>query len=411
MLRLAYLTNEYPAPSHTFIRREIVAVEGIVGEAVLRFAVRPAAAPLVAPADREEFARTDYLLGRRPGRLPGAAASLRLAGDVLLTLLRRPLCFAGALRAAIRLSRGANRGVAAHLAYLAQACALGRRARAAGVDHLHVHFASNPAAIALLCERLGGPRWSLTVHGPEEFDDPPGFRLAEKIAAARFVVGVSAFTADALRRVARPEDAGKIQVIPCGLDAAFLDAPPTPVPPEQRLVCVGRLSARKRQALLVRALARAVARGFPDARLTLIGDGPERAAVEREIAASNLAGHVDLAGWQDERGVRAALDGARCFVLPSSAEGLPVAIMEALALGRPVIATDVAGIPELVEEGVSGWLIPVDDEDALAEAIEQGFTMAPAHLTEMGEVGRRRVHERHDARRSAAALVGLIGRE
>ena len=409
-MRLAYLTNEYPAPSHTFIRREIAAVEAAAGAPVVRFAVRPSSAPLATQADREERSRTHYLLGGRSGRFPGAAAALALAMDVLITLMRRPLRVAKALRSALRLSRGANRGVLTHLGYCVQACALARRARAAGTDHIHVHFASNPAAVALLCERLGGPPWSLTVHGPEEFDDPVGHRLAEKIAAARFVVGVSAFTAEALRRVAHPADAGKVHVVPCGLDADFLGATPTPVPPERRLVCVGRLSGRKRQALLVRALRRVVARGFDDARLTLIGDGPERAAIEREIAASNLGGHVDLAGWRGEGEVRAALCAARCFVLPSSAEGLPVAIMEALALGRPVIATRVAGIPELVEDGVSGWLVPVDDEEALADAIEQAFTATPSRLADMGAAGRRRVLVRHDARRSAAAVLELIRR-
>lgn len=406
-LRLAYLINEYPAPSHTFVRREVAAVEALLGVPVLRFAVRPSAAPLVSPADRDEFCQTHYLLATRPGKAPSAAGTLSLPWHVLLTLLVRPLCLTRALIAARRLRRGANRGWVTHLAYLAQACVLARRMRAARVDHLHVHFGTNPAAIALLCERLGGPAWSLTVHGPEEFDDPKGFRLREKLVAARFIVGVSAFTGDALRRIARPQDAAKVHVVPCGLDDSFLAVAPTPLPTERRLVCVGRLTARKRQVLLVRAFGRVVAKGFSDARLTLIGDGPLRTDVEREVAALGLAAHVQLAGWQDERQVRDALCAAQCFVLPSSAEGLPVAIMEAFALGRPVIATRVAGIPELVEEGVSGWLVPPDDLDALTTAMEEAFALRVDRLAEMGAAGRRRVVERHDVRRSAEAIVAL----
>jgi colanic acid/amylovoran biosynthesis glycosyltransferase len=398
-VRLAYLINDYPSPSVTFIRREIVAVESLAGTPVARFAVRRSPQPLVTGADHSEAAKTRYLFD-------GGAA--RLALHALATLLRQPLRFAAAGTAAVRLSRGANRGLVTHLAYLAQACVLRAWTRAERITHLHVHFASNPAAIALLCRRLGGPPWSLTVHGPEEFEDPAGYRLREKTADATFVAGISEYTAAALREVARPEDAAKIHVVRCGVDDTFLREIPSPVPAGPHLVCVGRLSERKRQVLLLRAVARVIERGRRDLRLTLIGDGPMRADVEREIASLGLAAHVNLMGWQDEFHVREAIRAARAFVLPSSSEGLPVAIMEAFALGRPVITTPVAGIPELVEVGVSGWLVPVDDADALSRAIEEALSLSSEKLAEMAASGRRRVIEQHDVLKSAEALLAHL---
>jgi colanic acid/amylovoran biosynthesis glycosyltransferase len=396
-LRLGYLVNDYPSPSVTFIRREIVAIESL-GCPVLRFAVRPSAASLVTPADVREAGKTRYLL---------AGGALGLLRNTLAAALRHPARFALAVVATIQLSRGANRGVVTHLAYLAQACVLLAWTRAAGITHLHVHFASNPAAIALLCRRLGGPRWSLTVHGPEEFEDPAGHRLREKIAEASFVAAISSFTARSLSDLVHPQDRDKIHIVRCGVDEQFLHETPTPIPTEPSLVCVGRLSERKRQILLLRAVARVVSHGI-NLRLTLIGDGPTRGQVEREIETLKLADHVNVLGWRSEQQVREAIRAARAFVLPSSSEGLPVALMEALVLGRLVITTPVAGVPELVEDGVSGWLVPVDDVDALAQAIEKVLATPPAVLEKMADAGRRKVIDLHNVTRSAQTLLRLF---
>jgi len=159
--------------------------------------------------------------------------------------------------------------------------------------------------------------------------------------------------------------------------------------------------------LLLEAIAQA-APGLPGLHLTLIGDGPLRPQIEARIAELGLAAQVTLAGWQAEDGVRAALSQARALILPSFAEGLPVVIMEAMAAGRPVIATAIAGIPELLTPE-TGWLVPAGDAGALATAIAQLARIAPADLDRMGEAARLRVMDRHNIDDQAARLMQLIG--
>src|SRR5439155_26884638 len=206
------------------------------------------------------------------------------------------------------------------------------------------------------------------VHGPEEFDHPEALALDEKIEHAAFVVAVSSFGRSQLYRWCPPAQWGKIRVVHCGVDASFLGGDPVPVPDVPRVVCVGRLAEQKGQILLLRALAVLAAEGIT-CELVLAGDGPLRPAIEAETARLRLAGCVRITGWLDGAAVRREIESARGLVLPSFAEGLPVVLMEALALGRPVVSTFVAGIPELVRDGVHGWLVPAGDVDALAGAV------------------------------------------
>lgn len=395
-LRIGYLVNAYPATSHSFIRREIRALEDL-GARVVRYSVRPAV-DLVSAEDRDEQARTRVVLG-------AGAAGLLLA--TLRAAALRPLRFARALASALRLGWASHRGVARHLAYLAEACVLAGWTRRDGVEHLHAHFGTNPATVALLCRLLGGPPYSFTVHGPEEFDKPEALGMAEKIRNAAFVIAVSSFGRSQLWRWARHDDWDKVKVVRCGLGRDLIEARATPAPAAPRLLCVARLSEQKGHLLLLEAAARLAAEGrrFD---LVLAGDGPLRGAIERLIRRHGLEKHVSITGWLSGERVREELVAARALVQPSFAEGLPVVLMEALALGRPVVTTYVAGIPELVEPGVSGWLVPAGAVDELAAAMREALEAAPARLDEMGRAGRRRVAERHDAAREAAVLATLF---
>jgi glycosyltransferase involved in cell wall biosynthesis len=394
--RVAYLVNRYPAVSHTFIRREIEGLEA-AGLEVLRYSVRGAEpGELVDPQDLRERERTAVLLD-------AGAPALALAA--LGAALGRPARFLRALALALRIGSRSPRGRLRHLAYLVEACLLRRVLAREGAAHLHAHFGTNPATVALLCRLLGGPPYSLTAHGPEEFDRPEALALPAKIRHAAFVVGISEFGRSQLRRWAEPRDWPKLHVVRCGVDSAFL-APSDP-PAAPRAVCVGRLCVDKAQNLLVEAAARLAAedRQF---ELVLVGDGDLRPLVEERIRSLGLEGRVQLRGWLGGEGVRAEIRAARCLVLPSLAEGLPVVLMEALALGRPVISTTVAGIPELVEPGRNGWLVPPGSVDALAAALREALEMPPGRLAELGRAGSARVAERHDARREAARLAGLL---
>lgn len=392
-----YLVNQYPKLSHSFIRREIRAVEA-AGICVRRASIRRPPEDLLNAAEQEEALRTRTVLDLGVGGL--AAALVRV-------VLARPLAFGRALAAAIGLGWRSERGLPRHLAYLAEACVLLGWCREWGVQHVHAHFGTNATAAALLLQRLGGPPFSFTVHGPEEFDRPEAIGLSRKLRAADFSVAVSHFGRSQLSRWCPAVDAERIHVVRCGVDAAFLEAEPTPLPGTPRLICVGRLCPEKRQLDLVDAAARLAERSSPF-ELVFVGDGPCRTALEQRISRRGLGGQVRLLGARPEKDVVQEMRAARVLVLPSCAEGLPVVLMEALALGRPVITTHVAGIPELVIDGVCGWLVPSGDTDALVEALERALATSPDDLASMGQAGAARVRELHDASRQGRRLAELF---
>ncbi|NUR46397.1 MAG: glycosyltransferase [Sphingomonas sp.] len=398
-MRLAYLCNLYPAVSHSFVRREIEAVERANHE-VHRFSVRPPRSELKDPADRREAQRTEVVLGQGVFRLVVAAVVL---------LVARPVRTVHAIAAAARLSGPGLRGKVRHTAYWLEAAWLVRRLDRLGVEHLHAHFGTNPAAVATIVRAWGGPPFSFTVHGPDEFDAPTALSLRRKIEAASFVAAISSYGRSQLMRWSTPEHWTKIGIVRCGVDDDFLNASAKPVPAKStEFVCVARLSAQKGLPLLIVACERLRAQGEKFS-LTIIGDGEMRDEIKAEIARRKLGKVVKLAGICTSSEIRDHVERCRAFVLPSFAEGLPVVIMEALALGRPVITTAVAGIPELVDNSC-GWLIPAGSEDALVEAMEAALRAPAKELWAKGAVGRERVRKFHDAGENSRLLVEAIAR-
>jgi colanic acid/amylovoran biosynthesis glycosyltransferase len=396
-MQIAYLTPIYPLPSQTFIRREIAALEA-QGLTVHRFALRRFTGELAEPADTVEQDRTCAILDAGAWGLFKASV-----GEAI----RRPMRFGAAVAAAVRLGQRSERGLIRHLIYLAEACWLRRRLARCGAQHLHAHFGSNSADIALLSHLLGGPSYSITIHGPEDFDAPRSLSLREKVHRATFVAAVSEFTRSQLYRWCAPNDWPKIHVIRCGLDAMFLRRESVPLPEKPRLVNIGRLCEQKGQLLLVQAAAQLRDQGIAF-ELAMVGDGPLRAEIEGLVNRLDLRDHVRVTGLVSNQRVRQELEAARALVLPSFAEGLPVVIMEALALGRPVISTYIAGIPELVIPGSNGWLVPAGSLGALVAAMAEALTAQPAELGQMGRAGAARVAREHDARTEAKKLADLF---
>jgi glycosyltransferase involved in cell wall biosynthesis len=396
-MKIAYLVNQYPKVSHSFIRREILALEQ-QGFDVQRIALRGWADQVVDPEDVRERERTRYLL---QGGLGGLLAS------TLGTLLSRPGQFLRAAGLALKMARRADRPWPVHLVYLAEACRMAAWLRASGAAHLHAHFGTNPAEVAMLAAELGGPRYSFTVHGPEEFDKPEFLGIAEKIRRAAFVVAISSFGRSQLYRWIAHDQWPKVEVVHCGLDAGFHAVAPVPAPAAPRLVCVGRLCEQKGQLLLVRAIAQVAAKGIA-VELVLAGDGEMRAEIEALVARHGLQSQVRITGWIGSAQVREEILAARAMVLPSFAEGLPVVVMEAMALRRPVLSTYVAGIPELVRPGENGWLFPAGDVDALVAALEQALATPPHRMEEMGDAAHARAIERHSVDTEAAKLARLF---
>ena len=262
----------------------------------------------------------------------------------------------------------------------------------------------------MLVGELGGPSWSFTVHGPEEFDKPAMIALPEKIARADFVVAISSFGRSQLYRQVPHNEWSKSEVVHCGLEPGFHQTVPAGASSaSQRLVCVGRLCEQKGQLLLLDAAYRLVQRGI-EFELVLAGDGEMRPEIERLIGRYKLERSVRITGWISSDQVRQEILASRALVLPSFAEGLPVVLMEAMALRRPVISTFVAGIPELVVPTQHGWLVPAGDVEALTAAMEECLGVRPEVINEMGANARVRVLERHDIDREAARLVSLFER-
>lgn len=399
-MRLAYLCNLYPAVSHSFVRREIAGVEQ-AGHEVHRFSLRAPKGDLKDNADLAEAARTEVVL---------AQGALRLLSAAALLFLSRPLKTLQAARAAYRLSAPGFDQKWRHLAYWLEAAWLVRRLDRLGVGHVHAHFGTNPAAVALIARAWGGPPFSFTAHGPDEFDAPVMLALRQKIAGAHFVVAISSYGRSQLMRWSDPAHWHKIKVIRCGLDRSFLEAPIEPITADStELLCVARLNPQKGLPLLMAACDR-LRTGGAAFTLTIAGDGELREQLKMEIRARRLEDQIVLAGVRSSEEIREHLRRARAFVLPSFAEGLPVVLMEAMALGRPVIATAIAGIPELVDSDC-GWLIPAGSEDALVAAMTAALNASPEELASKGAVGRERVHQMHDAAKNALLIGQLIGRD
>lgn len=397
-MRIAYLINTYPAVSHTFVRREITGLERL-GHRIDRYSIRPPALDLPDQLDREERVKTVVVLSQGLIVLLWAAARM--------TVLH-PVRSLSALRTASAMVPNSIGGFVRTFAYFAEGCWLAARIQRDGVEHLHAHFGTNPAAVARLLHQLCSVPYSFTVHGPDEFDEPRQIDLRGKIAEAKFTVAISHHGRSQLMRWADIVDWDRIAVVRCGVDEDFLNQPLQPVDLVRgnRFCCIARLSGQKGIPLLLEAATILMQRDV-SFHLDILGDGELRRQIEQSIVEKSLGDHVTLKGFCASATVRETLTNARALVLSSFAEGLPVVVMEALALGTPVIATAIAGIPELVDSRC-GWVVPAGTVEALADAMVAALATDGPTLFAMGNVGRQRVASLHNSDRNAATLANLM---
>lgn len=398
-LRLAYLTSAYARAADSFIRGEVKELREL-GHTVRTFSInRSDPKEAVTEEIEREQANTEYIL-------TGKKRQLILAG--VRYAITHPMRFVRAFDLAMRSAPPGIKAKIWHFAYLLEAAYLAQRLSATRVQHLHNHIGENSAMVAMLASRLSNIPYSLTIHGPGEFDQPANLALREKIAHADFVVAVSEFGRSQLCRWADHSDWNKIHVVHCGVNGTFLDAGPVPPPRGNRLVCIGRLAEQKGQYVLIDAAAKLAADTNVDFQIDLIGDGPLREQLEVRIRMHGLQDRVRILGWLSAEKIREALLDSRALVLPSLAEGLPVVIMESLALNRPVISTYVAGIPELVEHGKNGWLVPAGSGEALAAAMHDALRASPDRLQQMGAAGAAKVRENHSVATEVTKLERLF---
>ena len=396
-MRIAYFINQYPKVSHSFIRREILALER-QGFDILRIALRGWDAELVDAEDQRERMLTRYVL---------QAGIMALMFAMLRIVIFSPLRFFTAFKLALRMGIRADRPWPYHLIYLAEACRIIPWLKEYKAEHIHAHFGTNSTEVVMLAHALGGPSYSFTVHGPEEFDKPEFLRIREKVKHAAFVVAISSFGRSQIYRWINHDEWHKVHVVHCALEQAFYDVVAVPIPSLPRVVCVGRLNEQKGQLLLLEAVNHLVRKGI-NIELVLAGDGEMRHDLEAMIQNYKLQGNVRITGWISGDQVREEILSARALVLPSFAEGLPVVIMEAMALRRPVLTTYIAGIPELVRAGEDGWLFPAGDMMALVSALEELLASPIDVLEKMAGKAHQRVLERHSVDIEARKLAELF---
>jgi len=396
-LRIAYLISRYPATNHTFILREVVALRSL-GLDIRTIAIRGADRPTekLTADERAERARTFTVLP------PG----WHFVKAHFATLLRHPAGYLAGLLLAIRLSGSGPRSFLYHLIYFLEAVVAAEAAQRQGATHLHTHFSSTVGVIAA---KIFGLSFSISIHGPDEFRES-AFRMREKVAAARFVATISHYAKSQTMQASDPADWPKVEICRLGVDPDVFQ----PNEPrrehlggeEFHVVCVGRLAAVKAQRVLIDACRRLVADGRC-LRLHLVGGGPDRRPLEDYARGIGMRERVVFEGPLNQDEVVALYRQCDIFALASFAEGVPVVLMEAMAMELPCVATWVNGVPELIRNEEEGLLVAPADVEGMAGAI--GRLMADPELRErLGKAGRRRVLLDYDLRKNTAGLAAVF---
>lgn len=398
-IRIAYLVSMYPAVSHTFILREVQKLRAANFE-IHTASINPLdrAAGLMTVEEQEEAAATYYV---KSDGIQGAIVAHWAA------ILNSPWSYLKGLWFALRLAGSDPRRLLLFACYFVEAVMLGRWMQSRGLRHLHIHFANAASTVGLIASRTFPIEFSLTVHGPNEFYDSFGLKLSEKMAGALFACCVGQFARSQLMRLSPPLEWGKFEIGPLGVDPQlFKPGPFRSSPHTFEILCVGRLVPDKGQYILLAAINRLI-KSYPNIRLRLVGDGPDRDGLALMIAGNGLSEYVTLEGSVNQDRIRDYYRQADIFVLASFAEGVPVVLMEAMAMQIPCISTFVAGIPELIRNGIDGILVAPSDDRDLAGAIQQ-LVDDPDLRRRLGVAGRARVIERYDLDRSVAQLARIF---
>jgi len=395
---LGYLTSQYPMLSMIFVLREIVQLRRLgfrIETASISMPDRLAEA--MTAEERDEAGRT-YCL-----KAHGVAGAV--AGHIS-SLLSHPVGYLRAWGLAFRLARLDARRLLFNLAYFTEALMVGRWMAAKSLRHLHVHLASQASTVGMFVKQVFGVGFSITVHGPDEFYDARGQYLGEKVEAADFVCCISHFARSQLMKLSPYEQWSKLVVCRLGVDPqvfAAVERKDGTAP--FRILCVGRLTPAKGQHLLVEAVARLVAEGRA-VHLHLVGAGVDRDSLQRHVDRLAVGGSVTLEGAVNQDRIRTFYAMAHCFCIPSFAEGIPIVLMEAMAMEIPCVTTHVTGIPELIRNGIDGLLVAPSDLDGLVDALKS-LIDDPVLGQRLGASGRQRVVAGYDL----AANVELLAEQ
>jgi glycosyltransferase involved in cell wall biosynthesis len=395
---IAYLTGFYPRATDTFIQREVGSLRA-QGFEVLTNTVRATdRSHHVGAEQRAEFAATFQVLNT-------AKNPVKLIGAHLSVLRHNPRGWCEALALAWRTCAPGAKALLWQFFYFLEAAVLAQHLREKNVVHLHVHFADAPCSLGMLTSAMSKIPFSLSIHGPGIFFQPTRWRIDEKIARASFVACISHFCRAQCMLFSDPAHWSKLKIVHCGVPSARYGQDPARAY-ARRLLFVGRLDVVKGIPLLLNAVE-ALRAKHPDLILQVVGDGPHRAELERQVQAAGLAEVVLFLGYKSQDEVADILSHSDMLVLPSFAEGVPVVLMEAMAARVPVVTSQVGGVAELVEHGVSGFVYPAGDVQSLTSYIDQ-IVSHPERSAEMGAAGRAKVVAEFESADEARWLGQLL---
>ncbi|MDQ6678233.1 MAG: glycosyltransferase family 4 protein [Acidobacteriota bacterium] len=383
--RVAYLISRYPAISHTFVLEEIRGLRQLGIPVQVISVLGPDRSPeRMSAKERQEHESTFYV--RPSGWMVALLAHLKV-------LLKRPLPYARGIYEAVRLSRWNLFTALRHLRFFSEALVVGLWMERQGIEHLHTHFAST---VALFARSVFPIRMSATIHGSDEFKDGIGFLLHEKVRAADFIVAISFYGKGQLMRYSSHEDWPRLHVVRLGVNTSEFNTARSPAREGRpfEVICVGRLASPKAHLVLIEACA-ALLREGRDLQLSLVGDGPDRSYLENAARELGVQDRVIFHGSVRHDLVIDHYRRADLFALASFAEGVPVVLMEAMAMELPCVATAITGIPELIRDQVEGLLVPPADTDGLREAIRR-LMDDPSLRLRMGKAGREKVLKMYD---------------
>ncbi len=397
--RITYLVAQYPAVNHTYILREIREL-GRLGWEVRVASIRPDTRPAseLTAEEKEESAHTWYVTTE------GFYGAVRAH---LIALVTQPRSYIRGMLGALRLGGAHFRKAVWNFFYFTEALIVGQWMRKRGLSHVHIHFAST---VGLLMTKTFPITISITFHGPAEFQRPADFHLRQKIEASTFIRAISNYGRNQLMKNCDPDQWPKLETVPLGIDPDVF-VPGSKSSSERscfNIISVGRLSPEKAQRILVDAIAQLISEGRR-VRLRLVGEGPDRRAIERHIVDCRLSETVRLEGALNQDKLRALYRESDVFALASLAEGVPVVLMEAMAMEIPCVATRITGIPELIQDGLDGLLVTPSDVGTLSAAIAR-LMDDPDLRKRIGASGRSKIMQQYNLSRNTAQLAKLFER-
>ncbi|RKZ41720.1 MAG: colanic acid biosynthesis glycosyltransferase WcaL [Gammaproteobacteria bacterium] len=400
-IRMAYLISQYPAISHTFILREIRILRHKGFDIKVASINTPdRSLDKLTTIEREEAQNTYYVKSH------GLMGSLKAH---VYTLLTQPLGYIRGLFFALSLGKFDLKKILYGFFYFVEAVMIGHWMRHLKLSHLHVHIPMAAASVGLIANRAFPITFSMTVHGPNEFYDTPGNDLTQKILDAGFICCISHFARSQLMALSPPTVWDKLEVSRLGVDPEIF------APPSYReqtnfceVLCIGRLVPVKGQFILIEAVARLIAQSAK-IRLRLVGDGPDRQRLEETVKERKLTEHIIFEGAVNQEHILDFYASADIFALASFAEGLPIVLMEAMAMEIPCITTHITGIPELITSGKNGILVAASDIEALSDAISL-LINKPDLRHQIGQAGRQRILEGYELQKNTESLADIFCR-